>query len=407
MQTFYYKAIGRSGDVHDGHVDSKDRESAIQSIRDRGLVPIVTQIEKRGRTKRGNLTPSLLSRELSQQDLLHFTRSLSTLLKSGLRLDKSLHALSKMNGNRVTQNLTESIYSEISVGSAFSDTLGRRQKAFPRYYVGLIRAGEASGSLVATLDQLEVLLQRSDAIRTEVRNSLTYPTIVLGLTCLSLVVLLLYVVPEFKPLLEGGQNTSSLASRAIVSASDLLVNWGWLILSLFLLILLLLKKAIRRSGSSHRRMDAFLISLPYIGDAVVKFEISKLCRTLGTLLRGGVSVIEALNISLETLSNTAIRTSLQPLSDQVARGRCIADYLIQIHPFPPMALEMIKLGEDSGTLESTLLQIAEALEWEVRRLLQHILALMAPMLTVGVGALVALVVGAMISAILDSYQAAL
>jgi general secretion pathway protein F len=233
-----------------------------------------------------------------------------------------------------------------------------------------------------------------------------YPLVVLALTCLSMVVMLVYVIPEFRPILEGADTAPPLTARMVMAASDFAVAWGWYAL-VGLLVGLLALQRFKLSPGNRVRFDAWLLGLPMIGELLRRIETARFCRTLGTLRANGVALIEAVSTAAGTMSNQAFVAAARGLSDQLARGAGLAEPMRRIGCFPPLAIQLVEVGEESGELSRMLLQVADIFDQESERTIQRLLALLTPIVTILLGCLIAFTIGSILSAVLGTYDVAL
>ena len=242
MAQFGYKAIASGGEVVVGEIAADTREAAISGLRLKGVVPLRVEAQRGG--KRPLPTSRLLGRrrEAGTKDLMLFTREIGILLAAGVPLDRTLAILDGIVVDGPMQGLPEQILNAVKGGASLSDALQARSDVFPTFYVGMVRAGEAGGSLVAVLERLSNMLERSEALRARISAALLYPLLVLILTGLSLVVLLVFVIPEFRPIFEGAEMKLPLPTIIVLAFSDFALEWGWLLLVGLLVALLTLKR---------------------------------------------------------------------------------------------------------------------------------------------------------------------
>lgn len=406
MAQFEYKAIAPGGEVLVGEIAADSREAAIGGLRHKGVVPL--SVEARRGERRGLFSsPSLLRRRKADiKDLMLFTRQLGILLAAGIPLDRTLAILDGIVVDGPMQGLPGHILKLVKDGASLADALQSRSDIFPAFYVGMVRAGEAGGSQVMVLERLANMLERSEALKASIRSALMYPLLVLILTGLSLVVLLVFVIPEFRPIFEDAGMKLPLATRIVVAFSDFALEWGWLSL-IGLLVALLVLRRYSMSEAGRARLDTWILSAPLLGELVRRIETARFCRTLGTLRANGVTVIEAVGIAAGTLANRAISQAARRTIGPLAKGEGLSTPMRRTGCFPQLALQLIEVGEESGRLEDMLLQVADIYDKEVERGIQRMLALLAPVVTIFLGCLVGFIIGAILAAILGTYDIAL
>ena len=406
MPQFSYKAIASTGELLQGQVSATTQDAAIAQLRQRGLVPVEAKPAGGASRSKSGFFDAIRTKRWSEDDLALFTRQLSALLQAGYPLDRTLEKLGAINDQPTQNELAADLLTSIKSGATLASAMAKRSDAFPGHYVGMIRAGEASGDLTSVFDRLVEMLEHSAALRNSVQSALIYPMVVLVLTALSIIVLMVWVVPEFKPLFEGNEAKLPVSAIIVVAISDFTLDWGWA-LAAALAAFLLFARRMSANAEFRRRRDEQLLRMPIIGDIVRKTETARFARTLSTLIANGVTLLGATKIAGESLSNATIKGAMDSVGEGVGRGERLVNALRQTDAFPPLALQIIEVGEESGHLQEMLALTAKIFDDEVQRALQRGLALLVPIVTVGLGMLVALVIGIMLSAILSTYDLAL
>jgi general secretion pathway protein F len=405
MAQFGYKAIASGGEVVVGEIAADTREAAISGLRLKGVVPLRVEAQRGG--KRPLPASRLLGRrrEAGTKDLMLFTREIGILLAAGVPLDRTLAILDGIVVDGPMQGLPEQILNAVKGGASLSDALQARSDVFPTFYVGMVRAGEAGGSLVAVLERLSNMLERSEALRARISAALLYPLLVLILTGLSLVVLLVFVIPEFRPIFEGAEMKLPLPTIIVLAFSDFALEWGWLLL-VGLLVALLTLKRFTMAETGRVRLDRWILGMPLLGELVRRIETARFCRSLGTLRANGVTLTDAVGIAADTLNNRAVAGAARQIIGPLTTGKGLSAPMRQTGCFPPLALQLIAVGEESGRLEDMLLQVADVYDKEVERGIERMLALLTPTVTILLGCLVAFIIGSILAAILGSYDIA-
>ena len=405
MPQFSYKALGTGGQVLTGEISAESREAAIERLRGRKIVPLQVDA-RRGAAKAEPRTRLFARRKPNEKDLMLFTRELAILLAAGISLDRALEKLDGLVTSGPMAGLAGEILRAVRGGSSLGDAMQARADIFPAFYVGMIRAGEAGGSLVPVLERLSTMLERSEELKARIRGALTYPGLVLVLTGLSLVVLLVFVVPEFRPMFEESGVELPLSTQIVVGLSDIVTDYGWLLLALLLVALIALRGA-QMSEAGKRSFHRIALGTPLFGDLVRRIETARFCRSLGTLRANGVALIDAVSIAAGTLSNSVIATAARGLTGPLAKGDGLARPMRRTGQFPELALQLIEVGEESGRLQEMLLQVADVYDTEVERSIQRMLALLSPVVTIVLGCIIAFIIGSILAAILGSYDIAL
>lgn len=335
-----------------------------------------------------------------------FTRELAILLHAGVPVDQALAKLDRLITKGPLAGAPGKLLAAVRGGAALSDAVAARPELFPLFYAGMLRAGEAGGSVPEVLNRLGAMFERADALQATLRSALAYPLLVLILTGFSLVILLTLVIPEFRPLLEQAGAAPPLAARIVLGASDYAAKYGGATLvGLGLVSLFVLRWG--RTKEGRTRIDAVLVVAPLVGDLVRKVEAARFCRALGTLRANGVPLVEGARIAAGVMGNAAAAAAAERIAGPLSRGEGLAGPMRASGVFPELALELVEVGEESGRLDVMLLQVADVLDAEAARAVQRLLAILAPAVTIALGAIVAFVIAAILSAILSSYDIAL
>jgi general secretion pathway protein F len=331
------------------------------------------------------------------------TRELATLLDAGLTLDHSLRLMIDLVEGDALPHLLEDLLQQVQGGSSLADALARHENAFSQTYISMVRAGEAGGSLDEVLARIAGFLDRAEALSEQVKSALIYPILVLAIAGLSITVLLTVVLPQFTPLFEGADTELPLLTRTLIGLGDFMQRYWWA-LALGLLAAVWLARRQWRRPASRARIDACLLRLPLLGPLVAKIDTARFARTLGTLLANGVPVLNALAIVQDSLGNASLRQAVADASTGVKEGRGLAEPLGQSKLFPALVLHLLSVGERSGRLEPMLMKIADVFDREVHSTIDRLMALLVPAMTITLGVIIALIIGAIMMAILQTYQ---
>ena len=401
MPLYSYKAARPGGEVVEGELEAPDEATLIRQLQDEGLLPIRTRRADRG--LRG-----LLRRRgprIDAEQVLHFTRELATLLEAGLTLDRALAILADLADDPALKQVIEGVREKVQGGDSLSAALAAQGKVFSPLYLSMVRAGEAGGVLHQVLERLADYLERSHELRESIRSALIYPTILLVVAGLSVAGLLIFVVPRFSQMFEEMGQTLPLATRIVVATGDFLGHWWWALLAGGLLLAAAVKARLERP-EVRARWDARVLRWPLVGGLVARVETARLARTLATLLGNGLPLLQALDLAREVVGNQAIAAALAQVSEEMRRGRGLTEPLAEADVLPPLALQMIRVGEESGELETMLFKVADVFDQEVRAAVKRLLTLLEPVLIVGLGVLVAGIIVSILMAVLSANQLA-
>ena len=403
MARFRYKAVRGDGEVIEGEIEAASREAVVERLRGQGHVPI--RADEFGAAAGLGLSLGLpfKRRRASAKDVMLITQELAILLRSGLPLDRALSIVGALTRRRSVRTMVERIHERVRGGATLADALESYEDVFPKFYAGMVRAGEAGGSLDVVLGRLAETLERSQALKENVKSALQYPALVVIMAVLSIIILMTAVIPEFRPLFEDAGAELPVSTRIVVACSDFLGKYWWVIGVVLLVVTLVIRRH-NADPAGRLRWDRWMLDVPLVGDLIKKIEVARLSRTLGTLLINGVSVLNALSMTTEALSNRAVAAALDEVRGRLTKGERLADPLIEAGVFPPLALQLIQIGEESGKLEEMLLRVADIYDEEVKRTIQRSLTLMVPVITIGIGILIAVIIGSMLAAILSAYD---
>ncbi len=403
MPQFRYKAISATGETLEGEMEAPDQAAVVQRLQSAGHLPIST--DSAAAADAG----SVLSRDLfarrraNRRDVQMLTRELATLVHAGLPLGRSFEILIDLNDEPVVSALLEAILESISGGASLADAMAEQSGIFPRYYLSMIQAGEAGGTLDVVLARLSDFMERSQAMRESVRSALIYPVILVAMSLIAVVILLSVVVPRFRPLFEDAGQALPISTQIVVGLGDAFAHYWWLILGLVVVAGVALRWQLARPAF-RLGWDRMLLALPLLGDVIVRAEVARFARTLGTLIGNGVGLLGALSLATNTVGNSSLASNLEEVSDAVRQGRPLAEPLRRSGQFPPLATHLISVGEETGRLEDMLLKAAEIYDQEVSRAIERMLALLVPVLTIVLGLVIAGIIGSILAAILSVYQ---
>ncbi len=292
------------------------------------------------------------------------------------------------------------VLESVKGGSALADALESQNGVFSRFYLNMIRAGEMGGNLGDVLTRLSEYLERSQELKDTVTTALIYPAILLIMSLASLFVMLTFVVPQFTEMFESAGQALPVPTQIVVALAGGLQSYWWLIL-LTLIIVSSYMKSQLANPVSKKTWDARFLQLPLFGDILLHMETAALTRTLGTLLGNGVSILKALGIVRETATNLIIVDVLDDAEQQLKQGKSMSDALINSECFPKLAIQMIKMGEETGRLEEMLLRVATIYDKQLRTSIQRMLALLEPALIISLGLMIAGIIVSILLAILS------
>jgi general secretion pathway protein F len=321
---------------------------------------------------------------------------LSVLLGAGLPLDRSLNILSEISENRQMKGVVRSVVESIRGGGSFSEAIQQHPNVFPRFYVNMIRAGEAGGVLDIVLDKLNEFLESTKELKDHVVSAMIYPAILIVAGGLSVIILLTFVLPKFSVIFAELGSALPLPTQILLSFSNALQMTWWIILIILIALGMYLSSYIRTDRGRYR-WDAFKLRL--MGDVVRKLETARFCRTLGTLLKSGVPLLQSLNNAKDVIGNQAIALPIETVLKGAKEGKGISAPLTAANVFPPLALSMIRVGEETGQLDAMLLRVATAYEKSLKEAVKRFVSFLEPVVILVMGLVIGFIIVSMLMAI--------
>lgn len=403
MPMFQYKAVSPAGEVKEGVLEGASHANVIAHLQSTGLIPIrAAEVTAGAMAANGPATaaPSTLATlarrgKVGQADLNLLTRELATLLRAGLPLDRSLEILIGLAEKESVANLLTSIRNEVRGGTALSKALDAHRDVFSRFYVNMVKAGEAGGSLGNVLMRLADYMERAAELKDSVVSALIYPAILFLVAVSSVLILVVFVVPQFKQIFDQSRKALPFATDLVLTTGIFLRNNWPVMLAAALLAIWLLRRSFV-NPVSRERWDARILRWPIMGNLVAKIEMARFSRSLATLLQNGVPLLAGLSILKETLGNAVFRGAVDVVSRDLKEGRGMAKPMLEANVFPKLAVQMIGVGEETGKLDDMLFQVADVYDREVASAIKRALALIEPIMIVGL----ALLIGGIIMSIL-------
>ncbi|MEI6153058.1 MAG: type II secretion system F family protein [Deltaproteobacteria bacterium] len=389
MAIYSYQASTMDGNMVEGVIDAADEKAAIERLKDTGAIPIKVTVQKE------NIRTKIRLRS-SRKDLQAFTTELSILLNAGLTLDRSLHIVSDISGSNEIKSVVQSLLGYIREGNAFSEALQKHPKIFPRMYINMIRAGEASGVLNVILEKLNEYLESSSELREHIISAMIYPAILVITGGISIIILLTFVLPKFSVIFAELGGALPMPTQILLSFSNGLKTSWWILLLAAAAGWVTFHYYIK-SDKGRYRWDAFKIRI--MGEVIGKLETVRFCRTLGLLLKSGVPLLQALNNARDVIGNHVIASALGAVSKGAKEGKGISAPLEKAGVLPSLAMSMIKVGEETGQLDTMLLKVAMAYEKSLQETIKRFVNFLEPVMILIMGLIISFIVISMLVAI--------
>ena len=384
--TFEYRVRDRAGRIVEGKLDGDDETLVVRRLREMGYTPITVTKRESSRLQADIKIPGLSDR-VSLKDVAVFSRQFATMINSGLSLLRALAILSEQTENQALADIVGEVRLDVERGTALSTALARHPKAFNRLYISMVRSGEVGGSLDTVLMRLADTIENQVELRRKVKSAMTYPVVVFSLVIVIAAAMLLFIVPQFAGIYKELGGTLPLPTRILIALSDFVKSWILGIIVVSGIAAWFLRRW-ARSPQGKPRWDAMKLRLPVFGLLVRKTALARFSRTLAALTRSGVGILEALDIVAETSGNEVIATALHDTQRAVKQGDTLARPLEHHEVFPPMVVQMIAVGEETGALDEMLDKIADFYDSEVEATVDALTSLIEPLLIVVMGVLV-------------------
>lgn len=390
MPKFMYQARNVSGQIVIGDIDATTPQEAVLRIRSRKLVPVRIQLAK----KSGSGGGGFFEPSVNSKDLQVFTRQFATLINAGIPVVDSLKILSEGLRSGVLKEAAGNVKSQIEAGKRLGEAMALSPRVFDKLYVNMIQAGEEAGILDGILLRLASYMEKSEKIKAQVKGALVYPVVIIFVAMIVISGILVFIIPKFQEFYEGSGGEPPALTMMVVGMSDSLIqNWYLYLAGLIAIPVAISQWAKTPVGKDT--LDRTLIKIPVVGEVILKTAIARLTRTLSTLLSSGVGLIDAIEIASKTAGNGVVERSLQACKEAVTQGKPFAYPLAKEKAFPDMVVQMISIGEQSGTMDIMLGKIADFYEDEVETAVKAMTSLIEPLLMVVLGGIIAFLVIAM------------
>ncbi|HXO19533.1 MAG TPA: type II secretion system F family protein [Thermoanaerobaculia bacterium] len=389
MPSFVWKGRARGGQVQEGQLLADSRDAAVAVLRRQQIQ--VTNIREKGREIK--LMPRLPQR-VGAKRIAIFTRQFSVMLDAGLPLVQCLEILGDQEENRAFQTIIQQVRSDVESGGSLADSMKKHPKVFDELYVNMVAAGEAGGILDVILQRLSTYIEKVVKLKSQVKSALIYPVTIIVIAAFVVFIILWKVIPVFAALFAGLGGEMPLLTRIVIGSSNFVARYF-----VFIVILLILAGvAVSRYHKTYRGkriLDGALLKIPVIGMLLRKIAVSRFCRTLATLTSSGVPILDGLEITAKTAGNAIIEDAVMAVRKSVEEGKTISEPLGDTKVFPPMVVQMINVGEQTGALDQMLSKIADFYEEEVDTAVAGLMKLLEPVMITILGAVIGTIVAAM------------
>lgn len=395
MPMFEYKATTPEGKIFEGQREETDHSAMINWLQASGYIPIYAKEANSPSSQSLKNIFTLSKKTINSNQLLSFTEQLATLVKAKLPVDHALRIFRDLSEHENVQNMSASLLEDVEAGSDLSSALEKQKNIFSPYYINMVRASEASGNLEIGLSRMHEYLESAKTMRDKLISSLIYPIILIVVAVASILVIMTFVVPKITELFEGSEELLPVATKLVISFSNFISNYWWLLLVILISIGFLIRYLFT-SAKYRKFWDAKFLKLPFFGDLLIKHETAKFTSSLGSLLSNGVPVLSALPIAKANLTNSLFLENISRAMEQFKEGKSLFHTLSMAKLFPSLALQMIKVGEETGELDNMLKRVSEIYEKETSNAMQRLVNLFEPAIIILLG----IVIGGIIVSIL-------
>ena len=397
MATFRYKAVNAQGSFSEGQVDAVDTRGAAYRVQGMGLIPVSIEQPSFQRPGSGAFSKLFLQR-ISKKDILFFTEELSTLVRAGLPLDRSLAITAELASKPALRAVINDLLKQIKGGKSLAEALAGHPKYFSRLYVNMIRAGEAGGVLDVILERLVEFERSADELRSFLVAALIYPVLLTGVGMVSVGILLYFVIPKFASIFDEMGATIPPATMMMLWVSRMTRSYWWAAAAAIGGSVAAIRYWIR-TPKGGRNWDILKLKTPLLGSTVIKVEMARFARTLGTLLASAVPLIAGVRIVQDIANNVIVAEGISKIADGAKRGEGVSRPMRDAGIFPALAIHLVEVGEETGKLDSMLLQVADVYEKDVKNSVKALTAVFEPVIILVMGVLVGTVVLSMLMAI--------
>jgi type IV pilus assembly protein PilC len=394
MSKFVYSARpATGGDIKTGELEVKSKDEVLAYLHRQKMIPVSV------REKESALSFTI-GTGIKTRDIVIFTRQFATMINSGLPLVQSLDILAEQTENQFLRKVIQDVLYDVESGHTLADAMGKHPKVFTELYVNMVAAGEAGGILDTILLRLATFLEKNDALVRKIKGAMIYPAVIFSVAGMAVVILLIFVIPTFQTMFESAGVALPLPTRVVISMSAFLQGFWWAVAGGIVVAIFLFRQIYRTDGG-RLTIDRIFLSLPIFGDLQRKAAVARFTRTLGTLVSSGVSILEGLEITAKTAGNRVIHDAVMGSRASIAGGETIAGPLKESGVFPPMVVQMINVGEQTGGLDEMLTKIADFYDEEVDAAVEALLSAMEPIMIVVLGVVVGGMIVAMYLPIFD------
>jgi type IV pilus assembly protein PilC len=394
MTVFVWEGKNAQGKLVKGELDARDMQAVFNLLRAQKISPIANKIKEKNKGLEMEIKMPSFGSGVSGKDIVLFTRQFATMIDSGLPLVQALDILAKQSDNKVFQKILRKVKEDVESGGTLSDALALHPKQFDTLYTNMISAGENGGILDVILERLSQHMEKAMKLKREIKAAMIYPSVVISAAVIVTTVLMVFVIPTFADLFSSFGSALPLPTQIVINMSNFVMTWWYLIFgSLGFGIFMFFRFLSTERGKEV--IHPIALKIPIFGDIIKKVAVARFTRTLGTMLSSGVPIMEALNICARTAGNKVVERDVLRSRVAISEGKTMVEPLSESIVFPPMVVQMIGVGEQTGALDAMLTKIADFYEDEVDSAVASMKQLIEPIMILVLGVIIGALVIAM------------
>ena len=401
-QLFEYTVRTSIGGIQKGTMTAHDRQSAINTLKQKGMQPLVVQPAKKTGLNMEVKLPG--GGKVKSKDLVIFTRQFATMINAGVPILQALNTMREQTESAPMRAALEQVITDVQGGSSLSDSLAKHPAAFSETYVNMVRAGEAGGILDQILNRLALQVEKDSAIKNKFRGAMIYPIVVCLVAVGAVVFLMVAVIPKLASILKDAGGELPLQTKIIMGISDFLIQKWYIVIVIIILLVIAFRRYTATSAGKYK-YHKLLLRTPIFGKIIMKVNVARFARTFSSLLGAGVSVLEALDTTAGALTNVVVKKALTDAAVQIKNGQPIAESLASSNVLPQIIIQMTAVGEETGQLDTVLNKVAEFYEEEVDTVINSLSSVIEPILIVSLGTVVGIIVASVLGPIINIQKA--
>jgi len=390
--TFKWTGKTPKGTVQNGEITAETREEVIATLRKQGIIPTIVAEKKAAAFQLGGISRG---KKIKDRDIIVFTRQFASMYNAGIPIVQSLEIMSKQTENTSLRAIVGQVKADVEAGVTLADAMKKHPKAFSELYVNLVAAGEQGGVLDSVLQRLAVYIEKAMKLKKKVKGAMIYPSVVLFIAALVVAIIMIFVIPVFAKVFGDMGVALPGPTRMVIGLSNFLSGIGGLILFFIIVGSIIGFSQYRKTAIGKMNTDRLFLRIPVIGNLIRKVSVARFARTLGTLISSGVPILDGLDICAKSAGNKVVEKVVYEVKKEVASGKTVSEPLAKSDVFPPMVVQMISVGESTGSLDQMLSKIADFYDDEVDNAVANLTVLLEPALMVFLGTVIGFIVVAL------------